>query len=152
MRDALFRLEHRIIQTGAAVHVSDSLPKLRVDRTWATQAVYNLIANALKFSTPGESPQIEVEPYLGSTANRTGVVVRDRGIGVAPEHLERIFEMFQRAVSRDIEGTGTGLAIVREVATRHGGKAWAEPREGGGMSFYLTFGGQARPAITAETG
>ena len=66
--------------------------------------------------------------------------MRDRGIGLSPEYLERIFGLFQRAVGREIEGTGAGLAIVREVAERHGGRAWAQPRPDGGAEFYITFG------------
>jgi len=65
--------------------------------------------------------------------------VRDRGPGIAPEHEERIFQLFQRAVGREIEGTGAGLAIVRQIAERHGGSAWVEAREGGGSEFIITF-------------
>jgi signal transduction histidine kinase len=66
--------------------------------------------------------------------------VRDRGPGIAPEQAERIFQLFQRAVGREIEGTGAGLAIVRQIAERHGGSAWVEPRRGGGSEFIITFG------------
>ena len=69
-----------------------------------------------------------------------GLIVCDRGPGVAPEHADRIFQLFQRAVGREVEGTGAGLAIVRQVAERHGGRAWVQPREGGGSEFVLTFG------------
>ena len=68
------------------------------------------------------------------------MIVGDRGPGVAPEHAERIFDLFQRAVGRDIEGTGAGLAIVRRIAERHGGQVWCQPREGGGTEFWLGFG------------
>jgi signal transduction histidine kinase len=47
--------------------------------------------------------------------------------------------LFQRAVGREVEGTGAGLAIVRQIAERHGGHAWVEPREGGGSKFIITF-------------
>jgi signal transduction histidine kinase len=59
---------------------------------------------------------------------------------VPQEHAERIFQLFQRAVGRDIEGTGAGLAIVRQIAERHGGNAWVEQRQGGGAEFIITFG------------
>ena len=52
---------------------------------------------------------------------------------------EKIFGLFQRAVGRDIPGTGAGLAIVRQIAARHGGDAWVEGREGGGARFFITF-------------
>jgi len=67
-------------------------------------------------------------------------VVKDRGAGVADEHTEKLFELFRRAVGREIPGTGAGLAIVRQVATKHGGNAWLRPRLGGGTEVYVTFG------------
>lgn len=138
VREALRRLEARIQETGAKVLVTTDLPRLRVDSIWATQAVYNLIANALKFTRPGEPPEVEIAGY--QVNDETGIVVRDRGPGVAPEHAERIFGLFQRAVGREVEGTGAGLAIVRQVAERHEGRAWVQPREGGGSEFVITFG------------
>jgi signal transduction histidine kinase len=141
VEEALRRLDDKIKQTGATVRVQKPLPRFHANSTWATQGVYNLIANALKFTRPGETPDIEIAPYHpnGLTQMEVGLVVRDRGPGVAPEHAERIFQLFQRAVGRDVEGTGAGLAIVRQVAERHGGQAWVQPREGGGAEFFMTF-------------
>ena len=140
--EALKRLEGKITATNAWIQVVKDFHGLRVDKTWATQAVYNLIANALKFSRAGEAPAVEIGPYRskGTGSKVVGIAVRDRGPGVAPEHAERIFHLFQRAVGREIEGTGAGLAIVRQVAERHGGRAWVEPRQGGGSEFIITFG------------
>ena len=142
VREALHRLEDKVREANATVRVSPSLPRLTVNRTWATQGIYNLLVNALKFRRDGEPPDIEVDGYSapGEDHIPIGIVVRDRGPGVSPEHAERIFQLFQRAVGREIEGTGAGLAIVRQVAERHGGRAWVEPREGGGSQFILTFG------------
>jgi len=140
--EALKRLEGKINTTRARVHVAKDFQGLRVDKTWATQAVYNLIANALKFTSEGAAPDVEVAPYRpeGPGRNAIGIVVRDRGPGIAPEHTERIFQLFQRAVGREVEGTGAGLAIVRQIAERHGGSAWVESRQGGGSEFIITFG------------
>jgi signal transduction histidine kinase len=139
--EALKRLEGKINATRARIHVAKDFQGLRVDKTWATQAVYNLIANALKFTREGEAPDGEVVPYRPQAPGRNaiGIAVRDRGPGIAPEHAERIFQLFQRAVGREIEGTGAGLAIVRQIAERHGGSAWVEPRPGGGSEFVITF-------------
>ena len=142
VQEVLRRLESTIKETGATVKVTKNLPQLRANSTWATQGIYNLIANALKFRRDSEAPDIEIAPYppSGEDGVEVGIVVRDRGPGVAPEHAERIFQLFQRAVGREVEGTGAGLAIVRQVAERHGGRAWVQPRDGGGSEFILTFG------------
>jgi signal transduction histidine kinase len=140
--EAIKRLEGKINATNAWISVVKDFQGLRVDKTWATQAVYNLIANALKFTRNGEAPDVEIAPYRtqGPASRVVGIAVRDRGPGVAPEHAERIFQLFQRAVGREVEGTGAGLAIVRQIAERHGGSAWVEPRQGGGSEFIVTFG------------
>jgi len=143
VQEVLRRLETRIKDSGARIVLRSPLPRLRVNKTWAIQGIYNLVANALKFCRPGEPPEIEILSYREEERDGTrtlGLIVRDRGPGVAPEQRDRIFELFCWAVGREIEGTGAGLAIVRQVAERHGGRAWVEPREGGGSEFFITFG------------
>lgn len=136
--DVLARLEMQIDELDAQIIVRPNLPTLFVNITWASEALYNLVSNALKYHVPGERPNIEIDGFYLN--HQLGLVVRDQGIGVAPEHHERIFELFQRNVGRDVEGTGTGLAIVREVAQRHGGDVWVESCDGGGAAFYIAFG------------
>lgn len=146
MTEALQRLDDKIKETGATVRVVEPLPRWQGNRTWTTQGIYNLIANALKFRRNSEAPDVEIASYHPTVKDGpvVGIVVRDRGPGVAPDHAERIFQLFQRAVGREIEGTGAGLAIVRQVAERHGGQAWVQAREGGGSEFILTFGATSR--------
>jgi signal transduction histidine kinase len=109
--ESVKRLEGKINATDAQIHVAKDFGGLRVDKVWATQAVYNLIANALKFTRDGERPVVEILPYRsnGPDSQVVGIVVRDRGPGVPSEHAERIFQLFQRAVGREVEGTGAGL-------------------------------------------
>ena len=142
VKSVLQILAARIEESGASVVIQEPLPVVKGDRRWLIQALQNLVANALKFTPPDEAPNVEI-----ATANEAelagaeaGLVVRDRGIGVDPKHAERIFDLFQRAVGRDVEGTGAGLAIVRGIAERHGGGCRVIPREGGGSIFVLTFG------------
>ncbi len=144
-RAALTQLDETIRRTGAHVRVAAEFPSFRVNKTWVTQALYNLIANALKFHQPGAVPEIELAPYwlMEDATPKVGLVVRDRGIGVDPDHAQRIFQLFQRAVGREVSGTGAGLAIVQQVAQRHGGRAWVQPREGGGSEFVLLFGSRS---------
>lgn len=142
IKSVLQILSARIDETNASITVKEPLPVVLGDRRWLIQALQNLVANALKFSLPDEAPDVEI-----ATADATelagaeaGIVVRDRGIGVDPEHADRIFDLFQRAVGRNVEGTGAGLAIVRGIAERHGGGCRVIPRDGGGSVFILTFG------------
>ncbi len=142
VNEALARLEERVRETGAAVKLVGKFPSLCVDKTWAVEGLYNIISNALKYKKEGTFPEIEIASYRPQAGDPPGVgfAVRDRGPGVAPEHTEMIFELFKRAVGREVEGTGAGLAIVREIARRNGGRAWVKPREGGGSEFIVTFG------------
>jgi signal transduction histidine kinase len=142
--DVLKQLRLKIEETAARVTVAGSLPSLRVDRRWATQAVLNLVANALKFTRLGEPPKIEILSYRRHKGEPPGVglVVRDHGPGVEANHAERIFNLFQRAVGREIAGTGAGLAIVRQIAERHQGRAWVRTGlKHAGAEFVVTFGG-----------
>lgn len=142
---ALAQLDETIRRTGARIQVATNFPCFRVNKTWVTQALYNLIANALKFHQPGRVPEIDLAPFWLTQDSHThaGIVVRDRGTGVAPDQAQRIFQLFQRAVGREVSGTGAGLAIVQQVAQRHGGRTWVQPREGGGSEFVLLFGRQS---------
>ncbi len=140
--EVLKQLEGKIETTNARIVLHGPLPTLKVDRRWARQAVYNLIANALKFTQPNEVPVIDLFPYTPRSGEPVGIglEIHDRGQGVDRGDAERIFGLFQRAVGREVEGTGAGLAIVRQVAVRHGGDAWVRPREGGCSEFVLSFG------------
>ncbi|MBX2850684.1 MAG: PAS domain-containing protein [Phycisphaeraceae bacterium] len=149
--EVLTDLQATIDRCAAQVDVQDGLPELEVDAFWLRQAVHNLVTNALKFTLPDESPLVTVRPFndcpptsdneMPSSTSRTmvGLIIEDRGPGVEEHQRERIFGLFQRGVSRDVPGTGAGLAIVAEVAERYGGRVWVEDRDGGGARFILAF-------------
>lgn len=145
-QDVIAQTQARIDETQALVRIMGPLPVIRGDKRWLNQALLNLVVNALKFTPPGQAPDIEIAAFLPPESSKatSGLIVKDRGPGVEEAHRERIFELFQRAVSRNVEGTGAGLAIVRQVAERHGGTAYVQPREGGGSEFVMTVG-TARP-------
>jgi len=137
--DVLHELQPVIDATGADVSVAEGLPAMSMDRFWLRQAVYNLVANALKFTHPGEPPVVEIAAYTAEPGEQAvGLVVRDRGPGVEPGMREKVFGLFQRGVGREVPGTGAGLAIVAQVAERYGGRAWVRERTGGGAEFVLT--------------
>lgn len=151
VKEVLSDLQPTIDQSRANIEIQDDLPALEVDQFWLRQAVNNLVSNALKFTREHESPQITIRPYEQSaykTDNQddskparpmSGLVIEDRGPGVEEHQRERIFGLFQRGVSRDVPGTGAGLAIVAQVAERYGGRVWVEDREDGGARFILAF-------------
>ena len=138
-RDVIRQFDVRIAESQGSVEIIGDLPEFRVDPRWLRQSLFNLVGNALKFHSDGEPPQVEIAAYEPDSDSVAGLVVRDRGPGIAAEHQERVFQLFQRAVGRKVEGTGAGLAIVRQISNRYGGEAWYEPRSGGGSEFTITF-------------
>ncbi len=100
-------------------------------------ALSNLLDNAWKFTSKREDARIE----FGATSSEGKQVcyVRDNGAGFDPAFADKLFRQFQRLHSeREFEGSGIGLAIVRRIVTRHGGRIWAESRQGEGACFYFT--------------
>ncbi|MDR2618141.1 MAG: PAS domain-containing protein [Treponema sp.] len=108
----------------------------RVHGSFIVQALVNLLDNGIKYSESGSSLQVRV-----FTENNSLIIeVKDEGIGIPAEHMERIFERFyrvDRARSREAGGTGLGLAIVRHIALLHGGTVEAESHAGEGSLFRL---------------
>lgn len=100
------------------------------------QALFNLVENGIKYTPVGG----EVHVTMHTRATSVLVTVQDTGIGVAPLDLPRLFEKFFRSGRREAyqqRGTGMGLAIVKSIAERHGGKVWVESTLGKGSTFYL---------------
>jgi PAS domain S-box-containing protein len=114
-------------------------PGLKVSANMAmlTQTLFNLINNGLKFYPPGQTPHVEV---TGRRDGRNIVIeVCDEGIGIAPQHQERIFQVFERLHTAEAyPGTGIGLAIVKRAISRIGGKVWVESAPGKGSRFYIS--------------
>jgi len=145
--EVLANVAERVRETDASITVSDALPMVEASRKWTIIALQNLIANALKYTRQGQRPVLEIEPYVpqADEPDQPGVVVRDHGPGVDADQAERIFRLFKRGTS-DQDGTGAGLAIVRQIAQRHGGSAWARTNLNEGASFVITFGRKAHDA------
>jgi PAS domain S-box-containing protein len=116
------------------VEASDSVPQVAADADKVRQVLVNLVENAIKYSPDGG----RVEVGLAERDGFLRFLVRDEGLGVAPEDQERIFEKFYRAdpqMTRGVGGTGLGLYICRELIDRMGGRIWAEPNGGKGSTF-----------------
>ncbi|MGE0710539.1 MAG: ATP-binding protein [Planctomycetota bacterium] len=130
-------LEHAISARGARVQVASPPEVLPVGSVWAGLVLENLLENALKFTRPGAAPEVEVDGL--QAPGEVGLVVRDRGPGVDEDQRRRVFELYRRSSPTDVPGSGVGLAIVDQVARQHGGRAWVQPRPGGGSEFCVTF-------------
>ncbi len=132
---AVTNLKVAIEESGASV-THDYLPTLIADEGQIVRLFQNLISNAIKFCTQ-ESPRIHV-----SAEAKSGVwvfSVSDNGIGIDPQHVQNIFEMFKRLHTREeYSGTGMGLAICRKIVERHGGHIWVDSQPGKGSIFYFT--------------
>jgi len=142
LADATERVRQVAEGRGVSVLVADTdLPEVIGDRGQLVSAVANLLDNAVKYSDPGSSVEVDGRAADGWV----DVTVRDEGIGIPARDLERIFERFyrvDRARSRETGGTGLGLSIVRHVASNHGGEVLVESREGEGSTFTLRLAGR----------
>ena len=122
---------HRIVLSLARdVRVVDG------DRDRLLQAITNLVSNAVKYSPGGGTVSIATRDHGDDVL----LTVQDQGLGIAPADLPRIFDRFERVesgIAGRIWGTGLGLSIVREIATLHGGRVWAESEPGQGSTFSL---------------
>ncbi|MBM3906944.1 MAG: heavy metal sensor histidine kinase [Gemmatimonadetes bacterium] len=106
------------------------------DPVLVRRAVSNLLANALKHTTAGDHVHMEARPQPDGGAH---IIVRDTGVGIAAEHLPRVFERFFRGDDARTEGAGLGLAIVQSIMRLHGGEATIDSAPGTGTAATLAF-------------
>ena len=132
---ALDNLQFPLEENNATI-VRGPLPVVAADATQICQLFQNLIGNAIKY-------RCEAAPAIHVAASHQDsvwvVTVADNGPGIAPQHHERIFRMFQRLhADREQQGAGIGLSFCKRIAERHGGRIWVESDEGRGSTFYFT--------------
>ena len=121
------------------------------DRDHLEQVLNNLIGNAIKYSPEGGP----IEVSVGEQGDEVVLSVRDRGLGIPRQDLEKIFGLFYRSedrASRDIGGMGLGLYISKEIVARHGGRIWAESEPGKGSTFYVALprAAEGKPALAGS--
>jgi len=119
------------------IECAPDLPQVNGDAQRLGQVFDNLIGNAIKFSPNGGPVVVRV----GAHNDRVVVAVRDRGIGIPPDQLDRIWERFyqvDQGSTRRFGGSGLGLAIVKRIIEAHGGRVWVESTPGEGSTFFFS--------------
>jgi PAS domain S-box-containing protein len=145
LRDGRFDRQDRVIEWKIA-----PLPRVRADLAMLRQVWVNLIDNAVKYSSKVAKPRIEIGSQTDGDSGVAVLFVRDNGVGFDMQYVDKLFGVFQRLhSSADFEGTGIGLANVHRIVTRHGGRVWAESRQGEGATFYFSFS-SAQPALAVS--
>ena len=141
LSEVLVNLKPKVNEEGATV-THEPLPAVVADRGQMSQLLQNLIGNAMKFHGT-EPPRV----HISAVENEQGwtVSVNDNGIGIAPQHSDRVFQIFQRLHTREkYSGTGIGLAICRKIVERHNGRIWYDSVPGSGTTFRFTMPHQLR--------
>jgi len=138
LQDVVTSMQDRVRHEGFSIEleIKKGLPMIMLDRDAVTQAITNLIDNAVKYS--GGSRRVLV------TASDEGaslqIAVKDLGIGIREEDLDKVFERFFRGgdeLTRTVRGSGLGLALVREIVEAHHGNVRAESEPGKGSTFFI---------------
>jgi light-regulated signal transduction histidine kinase (bacteriophytochrome) len=134
--DSLRHLEVAIAELGADIRLDQGLPVIVGDRSELTRLFQNLVGNAIKYCAPERPPKVWITCADGG--DEWIFAIKDNGIGIAPDDLQRVFGIFQRLVSREqYEGTGIGLAVCRKIAEHHGGRIWVESVPDQGSTFLV---------------
>jgi len=134
--DAVGLVQGQIMERGVAVDVDADLPTVFGDRQRLLEALQNLIDNACKFMGDQKQPHIEIGRN-GVENGKPILYVRDNGIGIAIEHYDRVFGLFNKLDVKS-DGTGIGLALVKRIIEVHGGRIWVHSEAGIGSTFYFT--------------
>jgi two-component system sensor histidine kinase KdpD len=144
VEDVLDRLAPVTARHHVQVAVADDVPTLWLDPVEIGQVLFNLVENAAKYSPP--------DTEISIAAKRDGGVVRvevsDRGPGIPPAAMPRLFDPFYRVIDGQPrpQGLGLGLAIVKGLVEAHGGRVWAENRAGSGARLTFTLPVREVPA------
>ncbi|REG87045.1 PAS domain-containing sensor histidine kinase [Algoriphagus antarcticus] len=133
---SLLFLKKNIDKTGPVFHL-EHLPKVYGHKSTLIQLFQNIISNAIKYQPEGQKPEIWITGI--ECDNEWEFSIKDNGIGIEQEYLEKIFVIFQRLhVKGTYTGTGIGLAISKKIIDLHEGRIWAESELGEGTNFYFT--------------
>jgi two-component system, OmpR family, sensor histidine kinase KdpD len=137
IHDVLGHMQPLLLDRVVQTHIPDVIPPVLLDYLEIEQVLTNLIENAVRYTPSGTPIDVSVQIAVDQIV----ISVADRGPGIPPADLERVFDKFYRVVGRTTErstGSGLGLAVSKGLVEAHGGHIWAENCEGGGTAFRFT--------------
>jgi signal transduction histidine kinase len=138
IQNAVILVRERALRHGLTLEqsIDPRLGEIRGDERKIKQVLLNLLSNAIKFTSEGGRVGVRAAPVGGNVE----VAVSDTGVGIAPEHLEAVFEEFRQVgtAEKKAEGTGLGLALARRFVELHGGRIWVQSQVGAGSTFTFT--------------
>ncbi len=134
---ALDNLAVAIAETNARLTLPEARPVLLGNPSEVTRLFQNLVANAIKYRRPGQTPEIRIEAARQGEFWR--FAVSDDGVGIPPDAHERVFRLFQRLHTQsEVEGTGIGLALCKKIVEHHGGRLGLDSAPGSPTVFHFT--------------
>jgi signal transduction histidine kinase len=134
--ETLETVDGRMCAKNITTHISPNLPNIYGDRARLGEVLENLLDNAAKYM--GEQPNRHIEIGTRVDKGEQVIYVKDNGIGIEPQYLQRIFGLFEK-LNAASEGTGIGLALIKRIVEVHGGRIWAESEGlGKGSTFCFT--------------
>jgi len=136
LEDVKNQAEFLLSDASASLKIG-KLPTISGDRTMVEQLFTNLISNAVKYSRAGQTPNIQIQAK--TRAKAYDITVKDNGMGIEPQFLDRIFDPFTRLHSEQgLKGTGIGLAICKSVCDRHGWRLSVDSEPSVGTTFQIS--------------
>ena len=150
--EALQFLRPALVEGHAKLNIAGDWPRIVARHDEILRLIQNLIGNAIKYRVAGRRPEITITSQTAK--NEWHLSVADNGIGIIPDQIKRLFQVFQRLQSRDAyEGTGIGLALCRKIAESHKGRIWAESAgEGKGSRFCVVLPVPREETISGKKG
>jgi len=143
VREALDLVHGSLTARGVNVQTQPNMPRVMGDKPRLVEVMQNLLDNAAKYMGDQPNPHVEIG-QAGEEDGKPILYVKDNGIGIAPEHHERIFGLFNKLDAKS-EGTGVGLALVKRIVEVHGGRIWVQSEVGLGSTFLFTLPTQPGP-------
>ena len=135
--EALQKLQKEVNETGATIIVAEEWPEMYVDQSWAIEAIYHVLLNALQYSRENDPPHIIIE--AGEEPAGPHIIIRDRGIGIPANQMQDIFKLFFRADISDSGSIGAGLTLVKQIMENHNGAITIKSDTNAGTTVWLQF-------------